>query len=469
MTIPFEDLPELIAKAIQNVKKYPELYADDIAAQTAYRRVMQLIAAYAHECEQRDCPWLIKQHVPPFVKYTQALLAFPHLMKLIQDSCEKVLKPSRIYPRLQHRVLGILVASMEYKQMDYFWEREYKEDYQRGLINIPLADAGETDITLYLKTPQLYPTVWTKEWEKHITRALITLSKEFAGVKSYEQGAKKRKRLQEILKKEYNIKWLDYGQTEELIDKETEEIKAIASAKRKPQYLVDLEVKPDDSDEVAFEKLRKASAYILKYVWKGFKPSNNYEWSPVVYHARAALLFAKNLAANNGPYTQVLQLVHESWDSVNAVSLFYKYTDQRTLFEIMYELYQLIHQRPRFSLKILKRMHSIHKNKPLSAFCEDEWIESEVAYFEKNIKLAAEGKFGEIIQREGELNRDPIEWTERWEELIDKAEEKAEAELANHPRGADFQQVYWKQLERILYEDYDFIWHAPDQLNPKLY
>ena len=72
------------------------------------------------------------------------------------------------------------------------------------------------------------------------------------------------------------------------------------------------------------------------------------------------------------------------------------------------------------------------------------------------------------IKDEGHLKHDPVEWTARWEEVIDEAEAKAYARLQEHPQGMGFCHAYWPTLSAILAEDYDIQWRSPSQMNPKI-
>ena len=63
---------------------------------------------------------------------------------------------------------------------------------------------------------------------------------------------------------------------------------------------------------------------------------------------------------------------------------------------------------------------------------------------------------------------DSVEWTARWEEVIDEAEAKAYARLQEHPQGMGFCHAYWPTISAILAEDYDIQWRSPSQMNPKI-
>ena len=72
------------------------------------------------------------------------------------------------------------------------------------------------------------------------------------------------------------------------------------------------------------------------------------------------------------------------------------------------------------------------------------------------------------FKNEGHLILVLVEWTARWEEVIDEAEAKAYARLQEHPQGMGLCHAYWPTLSAILAEAYDIQWRSPSQMNPKV-
>lgn len=94
-------------------------------------------------------------------------------------------------------------------------------------------------------------------------------------------------------------------------------------------------------------------------------------------------------------------------------------------------------------------------------------IEEKIEFFETNIKRADRGNL-EQCENIGMLKKDPVEWTKEYEAVIDKAEEKANAELADEPRGMGFCHSYWHTLTNILFDDYGIVWRSPAVMNPRV-
>lgn len=96
-----------------------------------------------------------------------------------------------------------------------------------------------------------------------------------------------------------------------------------------------------------------------------------------------------------------------------------------------------------------------------------EDVQHEISLLGTNIWYADRGEYDKI-KDERHLKHDPVEWTARWEEVIDEAEAKAYTRLQEHPQGMGFCHAYWPTLSAILAEDYDIQWRSPSQMNPKI-
>ena len=75
------------------------------------------------------------------------------------------------------------------------------------------------------------------------------------------------------------------------------------------------------------------------------------------------------------------------------------------------------------------------------------------------------GRFDKIFFK-GYLKRDPIEWSEKYEKIIDEANKKIYALLEDYPRGMGFCLAYWSVKEKVLREDYGVKWKSPVIMNP---
>lgn len=66
-----------------------------------------------------------------------------------------------------------------------------------------------------------------------------------------------------------------------------------------------------------------------------------------------------------------------------------------------------------------------------------EDVQHEISLLGTNIWYADRGEYDKI-KDERHLKHDPVEWTARWEEVIDEAEAKAYTRLQEHPQGMGF-------------------------------
>lgn len=98
----------------------------------------------------------------------------------------------------------------------------------------------------------------------------------------------------------------------------------------------------------------------------------------------------------------------------------------------------------------------------------DEYLREDLDELRRNIALADDGKLDEIEQK-GHLKRDPVEWTARWEEIIDEADRKVFQRLENHPRGMGFCYAYWHERASVLQADYGLRWRSPAIMNPRVH
>ena len=79
-------------------------------------------------------------------------------------------------------------------------------------------------------------------------------------------------------------------------------------------------------------------------------------------------------------------------------------------------------------------------------------------------KLIDNNEFDKIVQK-GWLKYDPVEWSARWEEVIDEAQREVDDRLADVPRGMGFCHGYWQELKGAL-KRRGVSWRSPSQMNP---
>ena len=95
------------------------------------------------------------------------------------------------------------------------------------------------------------------------------------------------------------------------------------------------------------------------------------------------------------------------------------------------------------------------------------YLREDLAALQANIRLADEGRLSEIPQK-GHLKSDPVEWSARWEEIIDEADKKVYELLADCPRGMGFCHAFWHTRTEVLLNDYDLEWCSPSAMNPRV-
>lgn len=139
------------------------------------------------------------------------------------------------------------------------------------------------------------------------------------------------------------------------------------------------------------------------------------------------------------------------------------YTAVSRMLECVFEHPRLKARLLEFEILVLTRIEALEPQELESI----ENLKKELKQLTRNIALADAGRLDEIEQT-GYLLKDPVEWTARWEEVIDEANRKAYQRLKNVPRGMGFCFGYWATLNGILMQDYGLEWRNPHLMNPKV-
>lgn len=127
-----------------------------------------------------------------------------------------------------------------------------------------------------------------------------------------------------------------------------------------------------------------------------------------------------------------------------------------------------IQDHPRLKIKFLKLFQLVVNRLECQIDHElgaSEDIMHEISVLQSNIECYEQGCF-EHIRTEGYLKHDPVEWSARWEEVIDDAQREVDEQLADEPRGMGFCFAYWSALRNILKEKYGLDWRSPSEMNP---
>ena len=68
----------------------------------------------------------------------------------------------------------------------------------------------------------------------------------------------------------------------------------------------------------------------------------------------------------------------------------------------------------------------------------------------------------------GHLRRDPVEYTDRWEEIYYDVEDYLNERFANAPRHIGLCFKIWSAKREYLKDNYGIDWHSPAQMNPRV-
>lgn len=127
--------------------------------------------------------------------------------------------------------------------------------------------------------------------------------------------------------------------------------------------------------------------------------------------------------------------------------------------------------RPRLRCSICELLIPTLESLEAADIEEKEAVEASLSYargelerLSHNIAAAERGDY-ESIQQSGFLQHDPVEWSARWEEVIDEAQREVDDRLADVPRGVGFCLGYWQELKGAL-KRRGVSWRSPSQMNP---
>lgn len=124
---------------------------------------------------------------------------------------------------------------------------------------------------------------------------------------------------------------------------------------------------------------------------------------------------------------------------------------------------QTIYSHPRLKVRLLELQ--LEALQALGGHSEEiASVKGSLEFNKANIRYADSGKFKKIVNR-GHLKTDPVEWTEKYEKVIDAAEKEAYAKLSGMPRGMGFCHAYWcAKSEALAKRGID--WRSPSLMNP---
>lgn len=113
-------------------------------------------------------------------------------------------------------------------------------------------------------------------------------------------------------------------------------------------------------------------------------------------------------------------------------------------------------------LTIVRRIEALNDHELSHA----EDLERNISLYKRNIHFADNDQLDSIEQTGYGLKKDPVEWTARWEEVIDEADRMTEEKLKDHPRGMGFCHGYWHERQKAL-RKFGVVWRTPSEMNPR--
>lgn len=127
------------------------------------------------------------------------------------------------------------------------------------------------------------------------------------------------------------------------------------------------------------------------------------------------------------------------------------------------DMVEAIYEHPRLKLELmLLRLQVLQ----MLNRAHDE-LEADIAFYRSNIAAADSGKL-EDVKQITMLKHDPVEWTARWEEVIDEVDKIVDSRLEDHPRGMGFCHACWHERAAVLSEQFGIEWRSPARMNPRV-
>ena len=176
------------------------------------------------------------------------------------------------------------------------------------------------------------------------------------------------------------------------------------------------------------------------------------------------LLAEHNLSENRNQW-EIAGLARELMEQASVLEGYDHLLDRTH--EALSRMSECLYDHPRLKLKLLKlwllvvdRISAMQDHE-LSVYDD---ILHEINVLRRNIDYADAGKL-DLIEDDRRLKHDPVEWTARWEEVIDEADRKAEENLEEMPRGMGFCHAFWHE-RAVALASLGIEWRSPSRMNP---
>lgn len=117
-------------------------------------------------------------------------------------------------------------------------------------------------------------------------------------------------------------------------------------------------------------------------------------------------------------------------------------------------------EHPRLSIALMEQL--------IRVGIDTDELRERLATYKHNVACADSGRMDDIRYGDSySLKCDPVEWTERWEEVIDDVNREVEELLEGSHRGMGFCHLAWQTRCKIL-KKYGVEWRSPAVMNPRV-
>ncbi len=144
--------------------------------------------------------------------------------------------------------------------------------------------------------------------------------------------------------------------------------------------------------------------------------------------------------------------------------------DEQTLadaYVVVYEFADKVYEHPRLLLELRQLAYDmVLRGEAMTGetYKVKDEIKKEIDELKANIQAADEGRFGDI--KSGKMLKvDPVEWTAKYEAVIDEADRDAYKRLKDAHRGMGFCFEYWAEKQAALAKR-GIEWRSPSAMNP---
>lgn len=199
------------------------------------------------------------------------------------------------------------------------------------------------------------------------------------------------------------------------------------------------------------------------HVYGGVNPTTMepYAWQTCM----ECVIGAEERLRNQEKEWEIAELVHTYLNAAHELLDIQQKINE--LYSANKRMLDVLYDHPRLKLQLMQcqldTLHEIELEQDHDLTITEE-LESEIEEQEENIRLADEGRLDDIPQ-EGHLKHDSVEWTARYEEVIDEAVREAEEQLKDVPRGMGFCFAYWPAKREALMKR-GVEWRDPHMMNP---